>query len=215
MAKELVFIMLLKQKSYFSKTINFIIYNFLFISWEFHSFKSFTIASPKMTVTLSYFFTCCWVFVKAVNYWICWFFSCVRTISFTRVGFLWLDRPRWFYIIPHITLVSDKNFDSYWYRLDAGIYLLFAEWSLELLKYLFGTLIRYRRSLLCCHFQVMSVRCNLWFYFCRVKGVRYRFSHAMGHNDANKMTSSPPTIVSFNQNFFILRNLTAKWEGGY
>ena len=45
-----------------------------------------------------------------------------RIISFTRVSFVWLDRCRWFHIIPGMTISS--SFDSSCYRLDVDIYVI-------------------------------------------------------------------------------------------
>ena len=125
-----------------------------------HPFKSLAIESPKMTVTLSYFFTC-WVFqwrwiIGFADFFLVWFFS-------------WFDRFRWFYIIPSITIVF--NIIILWYFLvSIGCsYILIICWVVEFLSDLFDTLksllLGARGFTVCSQFQIMSVWYKFWFYF--------------------------------------------------
>ena len=120
-----------------------------------HPFKSLAIESPKMTVTLSYFFTC-WVFqwrwiIGFADFFFVWFFS-------------WFDRFRWFYIIPSITIVF--NIIILWYFLASNgcSYILIICWvvfrvSLRFIWYFEVTLTRCQR--LHCVFSVSSNVCMI------------------------------------------------------
>ena len=87
----------------------------LFLSFEsFHRFRLLTTESPKMTVTLSCFFACWSVFLwqlitEFVDYFLVSALFLLPELVFLDsicfVGFAWLDRRRWFFIIPGITIV--------------------------------------------------------------------------------------------------------------
>ena len=128
---------------------------------SFHSFQYLTNESPKMTVTLLYFFTCfcgggllnLFTFFLHQNYFFyhSWFL-------FGSAGFVG------FTLSPILVLFSvSSSFDSSWYPLDVDMYVLFGKWVLEVLTYLFGTL----KSLLvgaggvCCVFLFSSNVCMM------------------------------------------------------